>query len=358
MAQKSGFWTAPDIGDGVAKYTRTDLMWAVMVMAACHAFEGIAPDFLGEFAGSVPGANTFRVAAGGSIVDGKWHYSDTTEDITIPSAVGGGNTRIDRIVLRADWSAQTVRITKLAGVDASSPTAPAITQTNGTTWDILLFQVLVDTAGTVSLAVDERVWARVGTDGLGNLAVTSGKLAADAVIAGKIADGAVDATAILVDEVVTAAKIANRTRRFLVEPLRQTVPVGAGFPFLVYGGVAENNQETTLFGYFAVPNDFVSGMTVKAVVIAQGASGNLYGLQNATYGADGEAYNTHTVSGSLAAVALTSDQRKTVYSMSLTDAAVGDLVAVEFFRDGNDALDTVSADVYLMGFLVEYTADS
>jgi hypothetical protein len=102
-----------------------------------------------------------RIWPGGAVVDGKPYKNDANVDVNIPSAVGGGNTRIDRIVLRANWTAQTVRITRIPGTDAGSPVAPAITQTPGTTYDIMLYQALVDTSGTVTLT-DERVFGQSG----------------------------------------------------------------------------------------------------------------------------------------------------------------------------------------------------
>jgi len=181
VTEKSYWWTAGGgAGDGSATFTRVDLQRVAQVLAACCGFEGVAPGLLNELVGAVGGANTVNIGTGGGLVDGKPHYNDAVVPVTIPSAVGAGNTRIDRIVLRAGWTAQTVRITRIAGTDAASPTAPAITQTSGTTYDIMLYQALVNTSGTVTLT-DERVWAAVTTNGIANLAVTAAKIAANAI---------------------------------------------------------------------------------------------------------------------------------------------------------------------------------
>lgn len=160
MAETSGFWTTSGTPSGhqVASYTQAIAAKAWAILAACAAKEGVAPGYLNECAGSVPGANTARIATGGAVVDGQWYENGANVDVTIPSAVGGGNTRIDRIVLRCSWANFEVEITRIAGTDAASPTAPAITQTPGTTYDIMLYQVLVNTSGVVTLT-DERVWA-------------------------------------------------------------------------------------------------------------------------------------------------------------------------------------------------------
>lgn len=161
MTELSYLWTTTGspTGDQVASYTQADWAKILTIVAACAHFEGVAPDSLNAFALSFPSSETARVASGHAVVDGKPYENDGNEDLSIPAAVGGGNTRIDRIVLRTNWSAFTVRLTRIAGTDAASPTAPSITQTSGTTYDIPLYQVLVNTSGTVSLAVDEREWA-------------------------------------------------------------------------------------------------------------------------------------------------------------------------------------------------------
>jgi hypothetical protein len=161
MAEFSGFWTSDDTspeGDQVAGYTQAHWSTAGAIMAACSGFEGVAPSFLNGLAGTVTGANTVAINTGGGMVDGKFFLNDASQNVNIPSASGGGNTRIDRIVLRADWAGFNVSVTRIAGTDAGSPSAPAITQTSGTTYDILLYQALVDTGGTVTLT-DERIFA-------------------------------------------------------------------------------------------------------------------------------------------------------------------------------------------------------
>lgn len=57
-------------------------------------------------------------------------------------------------------------------------------------------------------------FGQVATDGIANLAVTSGKIAANAVIAGKLDDGAVDTTARLANDIVDDTKVGNRVPQF------------------------------------------------------------------------------------------------------------------------------------------------
>lgn len=191
MAEQSGYWTtsATPSGHQVASYSQVNAAVATAIIAACNGFEGVAAGFLNQLAGSVPGANTARIATGGAIVDGQWYKNGANVDVTIPSAVGGGNTRIDRIVLRCTWANFEVEITRIAGTDAASPTAPAITQTPGTTYDIMLYQALVNTSGTVTLT-DERVWAITGQ------LVDDVTIEADPIVGLQLKDDGIDDTKI------------------------------------------------------------------------------------------------------------------------------------------------------------------
>lgn len=168
MAEYSYLWSHPSQpGDGTAAMNRTDWSTQASILAACGGMEGVAANYLNSCAGTVMGANTVQIDTGGAVVDGKPYNNSAPLSINIPSTVT--YTRIDRIVLRANWSAQTVRLTRIAGTEASSPIAPAITQTSGTTYDIKLYRALVNTTGTVTLT-DERTMAstlitRQGGDG-------------------------------------------------------------------------------------------------------------------------------------------------------------------------------------------------
>ena len=340
MAEDSYLWTTGGAGDGSATFTRADWSEILRILGACMDDEGVAPAYLNALAPSTTGANNARIATGGALVDGKPYSNSANVDKTIASAVGGGNTRIDRVVLRADWTAQTVRITVIAGTDASSPTAPSITQTPGTTYDIKICQALVNTSGTVTIT-DERVFAKPGTD---------------AVVTAAITDNAVT-TAKIVDSAVTAAKIANRTRTFLVEPVAgYRLDTSAALAVQEEGTAMIDAVESRVYGHFYCPADYASGLSVRAVVYASG-TGNIYCSAANAYGASGENF-VHTNDFSTAAVALTSSQLNQIASATLSSLAAGDYVSTAFFRDGDNVLDTVGATVYFLGFLVSYTADS
>ena len=226
MTEMSYWWTTGGAGDGASTYTRANLTEVSNILGGASYWEGVVPTYRNELVGTVGGANTFNINTGGGIVDGKPYESDASVGVTIPST--SSDTRIDRVVVRADWTAQTVRITRIAGSESATPSAPSITQTSGATYDIMLYQVNVDSSGTVTIEADERVWAivpvdettienlngelRVKTAGITAFQIAAGavdtdELATDAVTAAKIEAGAVD-TAELAALAVTTAKIA------------------------------------------------------------------------------------------------------------------------------------------------------
>ena len=164
MAQFSGFWTTGGTdGDQVAGYTQAHLSTAMEIIAACNGFEGVAPGYGNGLEVTATDDNEVTVNTGAALVDGKWFENTAGVTVNIPSASGGGNTRIDRIVLRCVWGDFEVAIHRIAGTDAGTPTPPAITQTSGTTYDIQLAQVLVDTTGNC-VVTDERIFAGVQID--------------------------------------------------------------------------------------------------------------------------------------------------------------------------------------------------
>lgn len=235
MTEKSLLWTTGGAGDGANTYTRSDWRKILQIVASSRVLEGITPSYLDELVGSVPGANTARIGTGAALVDGKPYENSAPVDVTIASAVGAGNTRIDRIVLRADWTAQTVRITLISGTDAVSPTAPAITQTSETTYDFMLYQALVTVSGTVTLT-DERVMADIVTGG-----ISTAMIADDAITADKIPDAS-----------ITEAKMAQ-ARPYSVQVTRTGTPVVTSdyyyFPFDVENfdddAMHDNSANTT-----------------------------------------------------------------------------------------------------------------
>lgn len=209
MTQTSLFWINNGTGDGVnGGYTQSQLVeWLRSMFAKGNNAGGVSPEYLNELA--VTGTSSpVAVASGAAICYGFPYINTSSENVTV--ATPSGATRIDCIVLRVNWAAQTVRITRIAGTEGGG--APSLTQSAGTTWDIPLAQVSVTTGGVITLT-DQREWLDVTGDGV----VTAAKLASNAVETAKIKDANVTAAKLASDSVtttkildanVTAAKMA------------------------------------------------------------------------------------------------------------------------------------------------------
>lgn len=213
MAENSIFWTTNNVGDGpAAGFSSSDIfeVYRSLLTGSVGAnYGGISPDYLNELA--VTGATSpVSVATGAALVYGIPYFNSAGVNVTVPTPAS--STRIDRIVLRADWSAQTVRITRVAGTEGAG-SAPALTQSAGVTWDIPLARVTITTAGSITLTDDRQYLSLIGdsavvTAKLNDLAVTTAKLADAGVTTVKIADSNVT-TVKLADSGVTTAKIAD-----------------------------------------------------------------------------------------------------------------------------------------------------
>ena len=97
-----------------------------------------------------------NIDTGRALVNGIWYESDAAVSVAIPTP--GANPRVDRLVLRADWALQTVRVFRIAGAEAAAPVPPAIVQVDGVTWDLPLWQVHVTVGGVISYFRDERTF--------------------------------------------------------------------------------------------------------------------------------------------------------------------------------------------------------
>lgn len=169
MTERSRFWTGTTVGDAVeAPYDAPIEFARVMgTLGGSDGFTGLScifPDVFGELAPSVA-APLVSIAAGRALVHGTWYEADAAVAISIPTP--SGTTRTDRIVLRKDFVAQTVRVTRIAGTEGAGP--PAMTRTVGTAWDMSICQVVITTSGAIS-QLDERVilqpWIPPGVMGI------------------------------------------------------------------------------------------------------------------------------------------------------------------------------------------------
>lgn len=191
MAEKSILWTTGATGDGATAYTQAEVTrWQRQFFVGADN-EGVAKDYLNELA-TTGTATPVATNTGAAYVYGFPYWNTASVDTAIPTP--SGNTRIDRLVLRAGWAAQTIRITRIAGTEGSG-TPPAITQTASTTWDNPLYQASITTGGVITLT-DEREFLHpniaINTDMLDDDAVTVAKMAVNSVDSDQYVDGSID----------------------------------------------------------------------------------------------------------------------------------------------------------------------
>lgn len=173
MTERSRFWDGSGTGDATEAPYDASTEFARVLRAIAFGSEqaadkgGVINGAVGfnDYNASTPSANTARIATGLGINQGNWHESDANVDIAIPTPAS--LTRVDRIVLRKSWAAQTVRLTRIAGTEGAG--APAITQTLGTTWDVKMWQVSITTGGVITFT-DERSFLFFHTHGAGTAA--------------------------------------------------------------------------------------------------------------------------------------------------------------------------------------------
>jgi hypothetical protein len=266
---------------------------------------------------AVTGAATpLSINTGSALVAGKWYNNSASSTLAI--ATPAGATRIDRVILRADYAAQTVRLVLLAGAEGGA--APALTQTDGTTWEVSLAQASITTGGVVTVT-DERGYLVFNT-----------KFGAS---------------------VISATNIANRTRTFIVPVFASNTGTLASSSV---GVLLPDATVTAVHGAFTVPPDYVSGMTIKALVQPH-ASANVYSSHTEIHAAVGETSGTHTSTVASAAVAVTT-VICAIQTLTPSSVTAGDVFYLEYLRTGDNGADTISDYVSFFGFLVSYTADS
>ena len=120
-------------------------------------------------------------------------------------------------------------------------------------------------------------------------------------------------------------------------------------------GLLGDGLNSTIYHTFLIPDDIGTITTAEIIVIPEG-TGNLYWQCDTAMSACGEDFETHTDSIGADVTAVTTDERECIdISAALTDATGGDLVGIQFIRHGESATDTVNADVYYIGVLLQGT---
>lgn len=322
----SMLWSTDGIGDGLVGGYPQDTVTEMyrMLWNQTPATQGVAFNYLNELLVSNPSGQTLRVASGGGVCYGFPYRNTSNVDMSLVTPTVGNTAW--RMVLRTDWLLRTVRVHLLQSPDGS-PAYPALTQVAGYLWEIGLAHGLIGVGGAVTIVADDRTF-------LGS--------------------------SVLVDQ----SDIVDRNRRFFVIPGEQWDDTAGAFPMpnSPRGGLMDDNSTSRFYARFAVPNNFLSAMTVRPLVIGPAAGpGDLFVDFNVHYAQIGEAWNTHS-HGAGAWVACTIAGNDLAEfcgaAVAMTFVATGDIVWCSFSRNAPNAADTYGADAYFVGFLVEYWGDS
>lgn len=186
MAEKSIFWSAPTTGDGSAAYTETELFsWLARTLLVDPATQGVHGNYANKLAVSGV-ASPLTVATGAATVYGIPYENTAAVALAVPTPSVG--TTGKRVVLRADFTANTVRIVLITSADGTSA-FPALTQdaTRATYWEIALANLSVTTGGVITVT-DARTFAHFNT------MVSSAMLDAGSVNTAALAADSVDDT--------------------------------------------------------------------------------------------------------------------------------------------------------------------
>jgi hypothetical protein len=137
MTERSMLWDGI-LGDG-GPYTADDLANNMFrSITGCTGDRGELKGWLDEL--EVSGTSSpVSVATGAGLVYGMFYETDAAVSVSVGTP-SSGTSRYDRIVLRRDWSAQTVRVARVTGTAAASPAVPALTQAVGAVYEIHLPQ--------------------------------------------------------------------------------------------------------------------------------------------------------------------------------------------------------------------------
>lgn len=353
MTQTSLPQAGSSVGDS-GPYTADD--WAkfyeIVFTGDQAATQGALLNYLNELEVTAVG-NTISIDTGAGFCYGHWLLNDTSVDITA-NACAGVETRWDRVVLVQNETAvayntnlllpaayaagvprNSCRIAILRGVCGSPGVLPTLlTGPNYYMVEIARYQVTGGSTGTIT---DHRDFCNFSTE-------------------------------------VGTDQIENRTRRFWIPALlgwnnsedtiihlsRPTVGVSAAAPTITL----PDGDFCTAFGRGVIPSDWNTASataTSTAILLAASGGGNISRTNGVTLGECGQHLQSHVMSTGQGAEAMDSneDHYSCVGQVTMDDpVTTDDILSVHLQRHGSAAEDTVNNAVYMLGWIIEYPADS
>lgn len=357
MSQKSIMWETGTAGDGLAPYTETEMFaWLKRTFVNEPTLQGVLPNYGGDLVVSGT-ASPLSIATGAAIVNGIPYENDAVINsgavVTIPTPVVGPTAH--RIVLRADYAANTVRAALLSALDGIS-VAPAVTQ-NSSVWEITLATLSITTGGviTVAAALASRYIhfnTKVDADMLDDNLLTG-----DIEVSGiqfRVKPGVLDIGNFVESPRKTFFPVIggyNHTDSTAISP---TDIVAAG---LARGLAMPDAKNCSAMGQAMIPSHAVAGtVTVTAIVYAE-TTGNIYVDMSVRAGPVDAAGSTYTFAAAAAAVGIITLLRTEIASVDLsTNGQPEHLLSVRLTRDALNGLDTLNATLWVMGFIMTYDA--
>jgi hypothetical protein len=159
LTQKSIFWTTGATGDGAAAYTQTELFsFFGRTLLGNPAAQGVMSNYGNGLAFLSGTTSPVQIGTGAAIVNGTPYLNDSAVNLTITTPTTG--TTGYAIILRADYTAQTVRLIAKGNTDGNSA-IPTMTQT-GSIWEIPIHTFTIATSGTMSNITDKRKYLTPG----------------------------------------------------------------------------------------------------------------------------------------------------------------------------------------------------
>jgi len=342
MTERSGFWDGI-AGDG-GPYSQADLhdRFFRMILNGTGN-QGVLKGWRSELIVS-GAASPLSVASGGGVVYGMLYDSDAAVTVSVGTP-SSGYSRYDRIVLRRDWAAQTIRIARVSGTAAATPSVPALTQTVGGIYEVPLATILVDDAGAIT-TTDTREFCAYTTTWPANSADTE-----------HFDTGA-----------VTAAKIPDRTR-YIYKDAGQLEPdtanpaawtVGASYDYWQFADAV-----TDIVWVYYTPKDDQVGTNLsiylRSVPDVNGAGA---GAEDVRWVYNYAVVPAESVAAFNTAAVLVDQQLRvntTQYRdllVAIATASAGSHIIISISREGAHVADTYASAMRLLGVEFSWTADA
>jgi len=326
-------------------------LFRVLFTGDQQATQGPLVRYLNELAVTDNAATEVYVATGAGMVNGHFLVSSELETWTVPAGPAGG--RIDRVVM--------VENNTNAEVTQSTAARP------------LLFPAdLSEYTATPGIPPYSARLAILRGDDLGALPGLDTTTALYMVELARYGINNVPTISAQVDyrEFCYFSSTIG-TRQFFVPALAgyndtdsteiTMNSVGSSITHLMWGPalILPDSKLSYGGGRFLVPADYASDMTSKAV-IGSTISANIYGDNRYYAGECSEGHDTHSDATGYAATAIVGAaiMQNCIQSLSVSSIGTSDIVQLVYYRDATDVLDTIDNIVYLLGWIIEYQAES